>query len=282
MALATVGAVAISGLPPLNGFASEWMLYLASFRTLGGGGAAVPVEAIAAVALAMIGALAVACFVKLVGATFLGSARSELAHHAHDPELAMIVPMAILAAGCLAIGLFPTAAAPLLERAARAWSPSPGLGAEPLGELAGLGWISSLGLVLVALAGGLALAAGARPGSVRVRSALTWDCGYAAPSPRMQYSSSSFADMLASLFAFVLWPKKRTPALVGPFPRGARFALRVPDTFLDRVILQVFRFASRHLPKLRVLQQGQTQWYVLYVLVTMIALLAWGSREVAP
>ncbi|MDX9867728.1 MAG: proton-conducting transporter membrane subunit, partial [Kiritimatiellia bacterium] len=108
MALFTVGAAAICALPPLNGFASEWLIYAGLFRTLGRGAATgAPAAALATVALAMSGALAVACFVKVLGAVFLGAPRSEADGPAHAPAATMMVPMAVLACGCAGIGLFP-------------------------------------------------------------------------------------------------------------------------------------------------------------------------------
>ena len=103
-----VGAVAICGLPPLNGFVSELLIYLGLFGTLGiGEGGACPMAAFAAPALALIGGLAVACFVKVFGVVFLGTARSEDARHAHESAWSMLGPMGVLMGCCLFIGLFP-------------------------------------------------------------------------------------------------------------------------------------------------------------------------------
>src|SRR6185437_3654305 len=103
-----VGAVAICGLPPLNGFVSEFLIYLGLFGTL------VDTErpsflgaAFAAPALALIGALAVACFVKVYGAVFLGNARSECAEHPNESPPSMLVPMGVLVICCFLIGTAP-------------------------------------------------------------------------------------------------------------------------------------------------------------------------------
>jgi hydrogenase-4 component B len=146
-----VGAVAICGLPPLNGFVSEWLLYLGLMGTMeGGAGPSWPWGIIAVPGLALIGALAVACFVKAFGTVFLGQARTDDARHAHESSL-LTVPMAVLAAACAAIGLVPLLARPLLEAAVGAAAP----GAQPsLGSLAPLG---TLGIVNLAFVGLLAL-----------------------------------------------------------------------------------------------------------------------------
>jgi hydrogenase-4 component B len=119
-----VGAVAICGLPPLNGFVSEFLIYLGLFSTLGlDDGPAWPSAALGAPVLALIGTLAVACFVKAYGAVFLGSARSEHALHARESGLAMVGPMTVLVACCVFIGVAPTWIGPLLARGVAAWAP---------------------------------------------------------------------------------------------------------------------------------------------------------------
>ncbi|MFH0907788.1 MAG: proton-conducting transporter membrane subunit [bacterium] len=281
MALFLVGAVAISALPPLNGFASEWLLYVGLFRTLGlGGDPGLPVAALAAVALATIGALAVACFVKLLGTVFLGMPRSEDTARAHDPSASMLAPMTILAAGCVCIGLFPMIATPLLEDAARTWAALPGP-TMSIAAVAPLKWIAVMGLSLVVLAGALVLTLKVLPRAKVAGVAGTWDCGYAQPTMRMQYTGSSFGQTLVNLYTFILWPKNNRPAIRGMFPATAHFKSMVPDTVLDRLVLPLFDAAGRHMPRLRILQQGQTQLYLLYILIIMIVLLiagAWGLQ----
>jgi hydrogenase-4 component B len=277
MALFAVGAVAICALPPLNGFVSEWMLYIGLFRTLGfGGETGFPAAALAAIALAMIGAMAVACFVKLFGTVFLGSPRCRIAGHAADPPASMIIPAVILAAGCLCIGLFPMITAGLLENAAVTWAMLPGP-APSIAAVAPLGWITSLGLALVVLVGAIVLALKALPRVNVVSKAGTWDCGYAEPTTRIQYTGSSLGQMLVNLFAFILWPKTNWPAIREIFPKATSFKRIVPDTVLDRLVLPVFDMAGRYLPSLRILQQGQTHVYVLYILIIVIMLLIWAT-----
>lgn len=279
-ALFVAGALAICALPPLNGFVSEWMLYLGLLRTLGLDGApGYPVAAMAAVALAAIGALAVACFVKALGVVFLGSPRTPVTRHAHDPSANMLAPMTALAAACAGIGLFPATATPLLEDAARAWGRLPA-SAPSLSALAPLSWITAPGVGLVVLVAIISLASRALPRARSAGAAPTWDCGYARPTARMQYTGSSFAGTITGLFAFILRPHQQRPRLRGLFPAGAAFASVIPDTVLDRLVLPVFHAAGRHAPRLRVLQQGQTQMYVLYILIITIVLLIRGAMGV--
>jgi hypothetical protein len=103
----------------------------------------------------------------------------------------------------------------------------------------------------------------------------TWDCGYASPSARAQYTSSSFAQMLVALMAWALRPNLRTPQVKGPFPAAAAFQSDVPDTVLDRAIVPGFSLAARVLSTLRPIQRGSVHLYLLYILGALVVLLLW-------
>jgi hydrogenase-4 component B len=271
-----VGAVAICGLPPLNGFVSEFHIYLGLFRTVSASSGPALVGAFAVPALALIGALAVACFVKVFGAVFLGTARSEHTRHAHESPPTMVLPMGVLVACCLFIGLFPARVAPALVRGVEAWAPGTTSAAGEEG-LAPLGWVSVMGFALL---GGLLATAVVLRRFVRgrpVAEGATWGCGYAAPTPRMQYTSSSFAQMLVWLFAWALLPRTRKPKprQLGLFPGKSGFHSEVPDAVLDRAARPAFGAGAWLLSQLRVFQGGSVQVYLLYVLLALLVLLAW-------
>ncbi len=273
-ALFVAGAVAICALPPLNGFVSEWLLYVGLFRTLNDGGGSV--ASVAAVALAMIGALAVACFVKLLGALFLGSPRDGTADHAHDPPASMVLPMVVLAAGCVCLGLSPGIVVPLLDRAAGAWGAQP-QAAMSIWTHAPLASISAMGLGLVGL---VVIAALVVKRAMRGKSAgrvLTWDCGYARPTPRMQYTGSSFVRALLELTGWIVWPRRLHRAVTGLFAGAARFQTRMPDPVLDRVLIPAAEAAMRLLPWARRLQQGNINVYMFYMLLMVVFLFLLGS-----
>jgi hydrogenase-4 component B len=263
-----VGSWAICGLPPLNGFASEWMIYLAAFRGLGL--RASPWCVLGLGALALIGALAAACFTKVFGAAFLGSPRSVEAAGAAESPRSLRIPMGILACACIAIGLVPALAAPALERAV---SVVAGPGTASLRELAHLPLLTLLALPLLAMA--VLLWAWCRK-SLSPRGDLpTWDCGYGPALPRAQYTASSFADGLVSGMRIALWPHVHMPRLKGLFPVPGRFQSHVPDPVLDRLAAPTLGLAARGVTLLRFLQSGQLQVYLLYILLTLFALLAW-------
>jgi hydrogenase-4 component B len=274
-----VGAVAICGLPPLNGFVSELLVYMGLFRSV----AATPgrlwlVGAFGAPALALIGALAVACFVKVFGAVFLGQPRSSHATHARESGRAMLWPMAVLAALCAFIGLGALLVAPVLDRAVSVWSPEWSGLRRPLVALAPLAWVSLAALAALATIG---IAAALLRGRIRARAAAspvgTWDCGYAQPTATMQYTSSSFAEMLVALFAWALRPSAHRPHLAAPFPHAEGFHSHVPETVLDLAILPPLRAVGRAFHWMHFIQRGTVHRYLLYILLTLLFLFLWRS-----
>ncbi len=246
-----VGAVAICGLPPLNGFVSEFLIYLGLFGTLADVERAVVrwSRAFAAPALALIGALAVACFVKVYGAVFLGTARSEHAQpRARVAARRMLAPMGVLVACCFLIGLAPLPGRP----GPRAMGCRPGRpdlnGRGPAPRRAGPARRGSrvMGLrpARRPVARRRCAAAAARPPRSS-RHGATWGCGYAAPTPRMQYTSSSFAQMLVGTVRLGAPPAHaRARATCRCSRRRPRFHSEVPDTVLDEAVLPAFRFGA--------------------------------------
>jgi len=279
MLLFLAGAVAICGLPPFNGFVSEWFLYIGFFNTLSYPGSGIAAASTAAVALAMIGALAVACFVKAFSAIFLGLPRCADLKPGHDPARSMAGPMAVLAVACLGIGCLPGLAAPLIERAVQSWA---GL-ANTAGSIAGLlplQGMAWLAVALLLLAVGLAAVYVFLPRSRKPASAKTWDCGYAQPTARMQYTSTSLGQSIVDAFAAILLPQTHRPHLRGLFPAASQFKTLVTDTVLDRVVMPLTHAAGKHVPRVKILQQGQMHWYMLYIaIVTMVLFFLWGMGD---
>jgi formate hydrogenlyase subunit 3/multisubunit Na+/H+ antiporter MnhD subunit len=270
-----LGAVAISGLPPLNGFVSEWLVYLGALRTLSAGAPLLSFAVLAAPTLALVGGLAAACFAKVHGTVFLGQARSERPGRAHEVPGAMLGPMALLAAACVAIGLAPAAVVPALRRAAAAWTGlPPGAFLEPArSAAASAGTITLVSATLVLAA--LGALAWRRSRALPATETETWGCGYARPTARMQYTASSFAEMLTLRFGWVLFPRARVEPPRGPFPRRASFGSHVPDTVLDVALVPVLETASLAADRARRLHRGQVQGQALLVGLTLLALLAW-------
>jgi formate hydrogenlyase subunit 3/multisubunit Na+/H+ antiporter MnhD subunit len=278
-----VGAAAISGLPPLNGFVSEFLIYLGAFLGViaAAGTVGILVPGLVTIgALALIGGLAAACFTKAFGVVFLGEPRSDHAAGAHEPGPAMRWPMAILAAGCAAVGLFPALALRALTPALRLVTRQPETAvARALTDAATPLWmITAVATVLLAAA--LLLAAVRRKllAGRPVEKTVTWDCGYARPTARMQYTASSYAQPLTDLFRLVLRTRVRLVAPTGLFPSRAMLVTETPDVFREVLFRPAFVGIRRALDRLRILQHGRIQLYVLYVVLTLVALMVWTLR----
>lgn len=267
------GAVAICGLPPFNGFISEWFIYQGGFHALTSSQLNMSLAIFVAPTLALIGGLALACFVKVFGIVFLGAPRSPSAEHCHDATPAMRWSMLILFAACLGIGLFPWLIAPLLEGAVTAWLPLASTHGVISGTVSSLLWISIFGSLLILLSGIFALWLHRRSRNSSAQQP-TWGCGYPLSSARMQYTASSFADFIIKLFHFGLWTSEHGGNSRGLFPKMTKYSSHTPDTVLDRLLLPAFNILAVVSTWLRMwLQNGIIGVYLLYVVLTLIALL---------
>ncbi|MBP6865686.1 MAG: NADH-quinone oxidoreductase subunit H [Candidatus Didemnitutus sp.] len=266
--LFALGAVAIAGLPPLNGFVSEWLIYLGLFETATSRVPAAAAALPAVILLAVSGALALGTFVKAGALIFHGAPRSDAARDAHESGPWMLGPMLVLAGACAAFALAPGALWTALARASAAWRPEWGAALAPVP-------LFTLGAVNAALAALFVVAAAwlwRRARANGLRRALTWDCGYAAPTARMQYSGGSFAGIATGWFFWILRPERKTRRPRGPLPDGARRIERVPETVLEHVIGPMGGAILRVSTAVRRLQHGHLQSYILYLLGGLVAL----------
>ena len=264
-----VGAIAIVGLPPLNGFVSEWLI----FRGLLGAGAAggaMRLAAPVAVGLALTGALALACFSKLFGVVFLGAPRESGRRATGDS--ALVAPQWALAGGCVAIGLVPAIVVPLVLRIAGELVPgAPVDGQEPgiWGPAAALSALSAIVLVAIVLAWwARTLVRGPRMESA------TWGCAYAAATPRMQYTASSYAGPLLVSFGPITGIQEKRSA--------ESFQSHAADPILDRVGLPLWARLQAAADHLRVLQGGFVRRYLLYLIVCLMVLLLYLRFRALP
>jgi len=278
-----VGACAISGLPPLNGFVSEFLIYLGVLMGVADQSRAMGVSwALLCVlvmgGLALIGGLAAACFTKAFGCVFLGEPRSDHAKQAHEVGLAMRASMLVLAGACFVVALtgpiwpyvYRSAIVSLFPDGFRA---SAQAAVESVWRPLVVVCISSW--VLLALLGVLARIRRRLLSGRRAELVPTWDCGYVAPTPRMQYSASSFASPLLLLFRMFLKPHIHLQPPIGLFPNQASYESETPDVFREYLFRPVLAAITWAALKLRWVQQGRIQVYVLYIALTILVLLIW-------
>ncbi len=274
-----VGTAAISGLPLLNGFASEFVLYLGLFAAATRPEALLVVLATAVLgALAMVGGLATATFVRSTATVFLGRARSPAAAHAHESPASMTTPLVVLTMLCVFVGLAPWACTPLLDRAIEAITrrSAPGGIADlvPFGTLSAV----SLGCTLAVVGGLWWISAVRRRRDDGAAAVGTWDCGFVdASPPRLQYTGSSFAQFTARILDWTVRERTQVPAPLELFPGPRAFVRRSLEPLLHGALWPLAHRLADRCSRLRILQRGNLQIYLLYILVVLVALLAWSA-----
>lgn len=277
-ALFALGAVAVAGLPPLNGFVGEWLLYRSLIDGAIGGSAGASVGFTFAVgALATVGVLAALSFVRLCSIALLGAPRSPEAAQAHETTPLMRASMALLAAACVASSVAPGALARAFGGVTGALA-----GVAANGEVqAALAPIGAVDVVLwIACAAGVLVAARVA-GRVRRAAAEqdTWGCGYAEPTARMQYTARGFAELATGFLPRRVQPRVEVAKPRGLFPAHAGFVSRDEDPVTRGIYERVLEALADRFARLRWLQQGVVHLYVLYVFVAVVAALTWVSMR---
>jgi formate hydrogenlyase subunit 3/multisubunit Na+/H+ antiporter MnhD subunit len=268
------GAVALAALPPLNGFASEWLLYR-GLAAAGREAAGVAGTAclLGAGFLAFVGALAAGAFARLFGIAFLGQARSDHAANARESGWGMLAAMGVLVALCVAGGLAPGAALRGVEPVVRelVGSPSP-IAREaiaPIGSAAALLW-----LAILLLGWALRRVLAGRPSAL----AATWSCGYVAPTSRMQYGGAAFSRIAAvGILPRALRSEETVAAQSGLYPEPSELAVRRRDPLLDGAYLPASRAVADRLERLHRLQEGRTWVYIGYIGAALAVALLWST-----
>ncbi len=265
-----VGAMAIAGLPPLNGFASEWLtlqalVHVPAYGGIGDGLAG----AIALAALAATAALAVLCFVKVVGLVLLGPPRRAEVAAAVDAPREMRAAALLLAAACVVLGIAPGL---LLGRLA-ALAPWPAHVATTFGlHLPGTGSLPTPGLAiaLTALTLGFVLARGRRVAA----TAPTWVCGQRV-GPELLWTSAGFTKPLRLVLEAVLRPQREISVRrSGGLVQEVTYSGRVPQLLDERIYLPAVRLTLAAAAHARRLQTGHLGTYVAYLIALVVVLLA--------
>ncbi|MGI5824107.1 MAG: proton-conducting transporter membrane subunit [Bacillota bacterium] len=287
--LMLVFALAISAVVPFNGFVGEWLTYQSFFANIMGGNVGVNILSIlGAAALAMTGALALVCFVKLIGIGFLGNPRTEAAANAKEVPLPMTLGMAFLAVLCLAAGVFPKALVAVLDGVIADLA-----GVSVFGQMQG-GWFVTycslnfdinsvspllmLALLLAAVLVTFAVVRIVSGGKERIYN--TWDCGYRGLNSRMQYTAAGYTKPLRIVFRFLYRPKRRLIAEEGEsayFPKTLEYKVETEHIF-EKYFYEPLLLKMKNLSQKmkEAIQTGSTHRYLLYILLTMIVLLIYN------
>lgn len=267
-----IGSLAISGLPPFNGFVSEFFIYLGGFRGVALERSAFVLSLAAIVGLAIIGGLALACFTKVVGVVFQGEPRSEAAAVAGEKGPAMLIAMMILAAACVLIGVFPNLFFIMSLKAVNALGlPYGQLPLEPFVQITGnitrgAALFFSVLIVIVIL----------RTLVYRNKTVTrsgTWGCGFTRPTVKMQYTGSSYAASILDFFKPLAPLSEDHPRIQGRFPAKTHYHSHVNDVaelYMNGVIV---RPVLGMFDKLRWIQHGDIHLYIGYILLAIVVLL---------
>lgn len=274
-----LGAVALAAVPPLNGFVSEWILYMGMLHgglELTGVGRVAMLTAVAI--LALVGGLAMICFVRLIGIVWLGEPRSEGARHAHEASDAMVIPVAVLGVLCVLAAVFPVR---LLSVMAPTVQQVFGVSVAQFmsvidsarSPVATLGVFNALVWLMVAACAGVLAWCGRRTGRA---ADATWGCGYAAPTVRMQYTGQSFSEMVVTR-AFPGWlrPRRSLVAPAGVFPDEGAMATQYADPVNRALYQPFFKWLPERCARLRWVQQGKLHYYMFYFVVVLLLAFGW-------
>ncbi len=277
-----VGAVAIAALPPLNGFASEWLLFQAILLSpdLPDWGLKVMVPAVGGM-LALAAALAAACFVKAFGITFLGRPRSAAAATAHEVDRHSRLAMAVLAGLCLVFGILPglvidalaPVAASLVGEAMPRQASQPWLSIVPVAESRS-SYNGLLVFAFIAVSGSLTAWVVHRFASHKLRRGIAWGCGFDQPVAAGQYSAVSFAQPIQRVFGPLLFRSQETVAMPPPGSlEPSRHELVLKDLVWDSLYAPIAGLVSGAADRLNVLQFLTIRRYLSFVFAALVVLL---------
>ncbi len=281
-ALFLVGAVSICGLPLFNGFISEFIIYFGLFHGL----VHLPLTGavvcgLAILALALMGALALACFTKVYGTVFLGEPRSlPAAEGLQEVSAWMIVPMMILAGLCLVIGLAPQPWVRLTFAAGAFMMRALPSGAESI--LAPLAMVTGMAAMFLALAVVLATVRRLALSGLRPMPLVpTWNCGFSGgtgAAPRFQYTASSFARSIMEFAKGVLLFRRQATQISADFPGKAEMHSSVQDASESSFFYPLFVRLTGLSVKLDINRIRYTQLYLMYIFVFLLVLLLWKLK----
>jgi formate hydrogenlyase subunit 3/multisubunit Na+/H+ antiporter MnhD subunit len=272
-----IASLAICGLPPFNGFISEFILYTSLFSSIHNALITYLIEFIFTITgLVLIGGLAMMCFTKAFGVVFLGNERHIFNHEVKEVSGFQLLPLYFIATLIVIIGLFPKLFLNLLIQPVQLFTnlhqlPFVGFGGnfiETLLSVSNASWIAIL-LVLGIL--------GIRKLVMRKQSVTvlpTWNCGYIAPNAKIQYTASSFISTYSQLLtSFFLITKKGKP-VTGIFPAAAHLETHPYDKLekwlIDYPITNFKSFLGRFL----FIQNGKLQFYILYGIVFIVSIIS--------
>lgn len=278
-----IGSIAIVSLPPLNGFAGEWLLFqsLLSMGSVAGTATIATLVAAGAGALALTGALGLACYVRAFGTGFLAQPRSEHAREAREVPASMLIGMGLLAAGAIGLGVIPLATVRLLRPVTReltgasAHPPLGGSGVFDAAQVAGAyaPWLLVAGFVVIGVIPWVI--ARALTGRGRERVSPTWVCGVGL-EPQMQYSATGFAKPIRLIFQALVRSHHSHDLERAASQQGVtavRYVEGVHPIYERHLYQRSVSLLLEGSQYVRRLQSGSIRTYLMYLFLTLIVVL---------
>lgn len=275
-----IGSLAICGLPPFNGFISEFIIYSGMFKSLSSSGIYQSIFIMGSiVALSLIGGLAIFCFTRAFGIVFLGQARSQRASAAEEVEKSMIFPQFITVGFIILIGVASSLFVRPVFKIVTTGFNLPETGLPDTSFISNLSGISVAAGIFVLLVAIILIYRKYHLSSKVVASGPTWGCGYTAPTAQQQYTSTSYSYNFNHLAKPVLQTKKIMDEIGENeiFPSGRSFRSESEDVYKKYLIDKPVDLVSGLLKRIAVMQTGRIQDYILYAFVFMliVLLLTW-------
>jgi len=283
-----VGAIAISGLPPFNGFASEWVTFQSLFAGINS--SVVSIRALfifAGGCLALTGGLAAACFVKAFGITFLARPRSVESEKAKESSWWMLWPMGFLASLCLVIGFGAEASLQIIRHVLLGFGSfgtkiipsSNGITINVQNGFAQVNMpIVFLSMIAITLFVYLLISWVSRRQKI-VRD-VTWDCGYTGLLPHMEITATAFSRSLILIFKGIFQPTSQNQieyidAKIRYFTRSHTVNLVTENVYEKYLYYPLNAFITRTTKQIKRIQGGNLNQYLLYIFIALIGLLIW-------
>ncbi len=281
-AMFLIASLSICGLPPFNGFVSEFLIYSGLFAGLKTGSFALSLFLILVIiGLVLIGGLALLCFTKAFGIIFLGSARSEYPRKPKEVQTAMLIPQYIITSIILAIGLFPQLFMMLVLNPVSLFVPAIKTSGASIyfSQISILSNIGIAGAIIIALSAGIYFIKLKVQKNKVIETSPTWGCGYTAPTSRMQYTASSFVKTYSSLVKPILITKKKEAKTTNIFLVETEHSSGTYDKIEHYLIDRNIKAFKKFLYKFDFLQNGRIPSYVLYGLLFILLIILVSYSE---
>jgi formate hydrogenlyase subunit 3/multisubunit Na+/H+ antiporter MnhD subunit len=271
------GSIAIGGIPPLNGFISEFLIYCGILNGINSAGIAqITLMILTFAGMSIIGGISILAFTKTFGTIFLGSQRYELNHEPEEVSNLMLLPQFLIVAFILVIAFFPGIFINLLGLVLNKGTfPDISFSMNELDNyLAIMKNISLFSVLFIALTGIVFLARWLLTRGVEEKYVSTWGCGYTAPNVRMQYTGKSFSKSFGKLLNFMLIEKKGYTEIdrKETFPVTRKYRSFYLDFFESRIINPVIYSIKRFINLFQFIQNGKIQAYVIYGIVFILVI----------